>query len=188
MKHYRLLNIGEIVEDGDEEYSSDELMDDVDCPCPEWRPVSVTFIGEAVQEAIDPPVRREDQGTDTVPTKYHDDLMQSALNVRVKLEAKLAAMTKAMQDEAAGRVVDKVLAEDELAAMTAERSTLKRHLDEANEIILKRMAERDAMTAAKNKALEMLRCTDDGPRTRECYNAVTGRDFDKDIAELEKVK
>jgi len=45
-----------------------------------------------------------------------------------------------------------------------------------------------AMTAAKNKAVEMLRCTDDGPRTRECYNAVTGRDFDKDIAELEEVK
>jgi hypothetical protein len=97
MKHYRLLNIGEIVEDGDEEYSSDELMDDVDCPCPEWRPVSVTFIGEAVQEAIDPPVRREDQGTDTVPTKYHDDLMQSALNVRVKLEAKFAKARLALE-------------------------------------------------------------------------------------------
>jgi hypothetical protein len=97
MKHYRLLNIGEIVEDGDEEYSSDELMDDVDCPCPEWRPVSVTFIGEAVQEAIDPPIRREDRGTDTVPTKYHDDLMQLALNERVKLEAKFAKARLALK-------------------------------------------------------------------------------------------
>lgn len=53
---YILLNVGEKVLDGDEEYSVDEL-DDVDCPEPCWRPVSVTFIGECVQE-IDPPVRR----------------------------------------------------------------------------------------------------------------------------------
>ena len=48
------MSVGEIVEDGDEEYSADELMDE---PV-RWRPVPVNFIGEAVQEASDPPVRR----------------------------------------------------------------------------------------------------------------------------------
>ena len=56
---YRLLEVGEIVEDGDEEYSADELMDDPLCPEPKWRPVAAEFIGEAVQEYIDPPVRRK---------------------------------------------------------------------------------------------------------------------------------
>lgn len=46
MKRYILLNVGEKVKDGDEEYDFVE-----------WRPVSVEFIGEAIQE-IDPPVRR----------------------------------------------------------------------------------------------------------------------------------
>jgi hypothetical protein len=51
---YRLLEVGERVEDGDEEYAADELMD---LPAA-WRPVAVEFIGEAVQETTDPPVRR----------------------------------------------------------------------------------------------------------------------------------
>jgi hypothetical protein len=63
---YILLNVGEIVEDGDEEYIEDEL-DDVDCPEPSWRPVSVNFIGEYVQE-IDPPVRRRIK-LSKIPTK-----------------------------------------------------------------------------------------------------------------------
>ena len=54
-KNYYLLNVGDIVEDGDEEYSADELMDKY--PEPKWRPVAVIFVGEAVQDE-DPPVRR----------------------------------------------------------------------------------------------------------------------------------
>jgi len=54
-KRYFLLNIGDLVEDGDEEFSADELMDKY--PEPKWRPVTVNFIGETVQEE-DPPVRR----------------------------------------------------------------------------------------------------------------------------------
>jgi hypothetical protein len=50
---YRLLAVGQTVEDGDEEYSANELMDEAEA----WRPVAAEFIGEAVQEN-DPPVRR----------------------------------------------------------------------------------------------------------------------------------
>jgi len=50
---YRLLMVSEIVEDGDEEYSANELMNEPEA----WRPVAAEFIGEAVQEN-DPPVRR----------------------------------------------------------------------------------------------------------------------------------
>ena len=56
IKRYMLLIPGyDIVEDGDEEYSTDELMDKY--PEPKWRPVTVNFVGEYVQED-DPPVRR----------------------------------------------------------------------------------------------------------------------------------
>lgn len=58
MKIYYLLDVGDIVEDGDEEYSENEIFMKQDCPQPQWRPVTVEFIGEAVQE-IDPPVRRK---------------------------------------------------------------------------------------------------------------------------------
>lgn len=47
---YRLLEVGEIVEDEDQEYNVETH---------DWDDVSVEFIGEAVQEYIDPPVRRE---------------------------------------------------------------------------------------------------------------------------------
>lgn len=56
-KQYRLLNVGEKVQDMDQEYSADELNDDTLSPEPRWRDVAVEFIGEAVQEN-DPPVRR----------------------------------------------------------------------------------------------------------------------------------
>ena len=74
-KRYILLNVGELVKDGDEEYSPNPL-DDVDLPDPvddknleneivpmedcgyQWRPVAVEFIGEVVQD-VDYPVRRE---------------------------------------------------------------------------------------------------------------------------------
>jgi len=52
---YILLNVGELVEDGDEEYSA--LDNEAAVELERWRPVSVNFIGEYVQE-IDPPVRR----------------------------------------------------------------------------------------------------------------------------------
>jgi hypothetical protein len=84
---------------------------------------------------------------------------------------------------------------DRLAEKTAECNNWKQQHDASSEAsylkgdhIARLLNLLASMTVAKNKALEMLRCTDDGPRTRECYNAVTGRDFDKDIAELEKVK
>lgn len=55
MKRYILLNVGEIVEDGDEEYSA---IDNGFVVEPyKWRSVAVEFMGEGVQE-IDPPVRR----------------------------------------------------------------------------------------------------------------------------------
>jgi len=56
---YILLNVGDIVEDGDQEYSPEgiDMLDDSVSPL-EWHDVSVTFIGEAVQEN-DPPVRRK---------------------------------------------------------------------------------------------------------------------------------
>jgi len=56
---YILLNVGDIVEDGDQEYSPDRIdMLDDSVSHPKWHDVSVTFIGEAVQEN-DPPVRRK---------------------------------------------------------------------------------------------------------------------------------
>ena len=67
-KHYVLLNIGEIVKDGDEEYSPDptdigdpDVEEDMEAPDYEWRRVAVEFIGEAVQET-DFPVRRLGKG------------------------------------------------------------------------------------------------------------------------------
>jgi len=36
--------------------------------------------------------------------------------------------------------------------------------------------------------LNLLKCTDDGKRTRDCYTAVTGQDYDADIAECEEVE
>jgi len=59
---YILLNVGDIVEDGDQEYSPEgidriDMLDD-SVSHPKWHDVSVTFIGEAVQEN-DPPVRRK---------------------------------------------------------------------------------------------------------------------------------
>jgi len=71
--------------------------------------------------------------------------------------------------------------ERELAAMTAERDALREELRRNDHDIV-------VMTAAKDKAVNMLKCTDDGPRTRECYSAVTGRDYEADMAELEEVK
>lgn len=50
---YRLLTVGEMVEDGDEEFAANELLDEPEA----WRPVAAEFIGETVQEN-DPPVRR----------------------------------------------------------------------------------------------------------------------------------
>ena len=67
------------------------------------------------------------------------------------------------------------------AAMTAERDALREELRRNDHDIV-------VMTAAKDKAVNMLKCTDDGPRTRECYSAVTGRDYEADMAELEEVK
>ena len=53
MKRYILLNVGEIVKDGDEEYCADEIMD---LPA-KWRPVAAEYIGEVYDELV--PVRRE---------------------------------------------------------------------------------------------------------------------------------
>ena len=47
MQQFRLLNAGDIVKDGDEEYVNQR-----------WRPVAAEFINTAVQEGGDPPVRR----------------------------------------------------------------------------------------------------------------------------------
>jgi len=47
---YRLLNVGEIVQDGDEDWWGGR-----------WHPVPAIFIGEAVQADNDPPVRRRVQ-------------------------------------------------------------------------------------------------------------------------------
>jgi len=51
---HRLLEIGEIVEDGDQEYIYNHEEEKSD-----WYGVSVLDMGEAVQKGLDPPIRRK---------------------------------------------------------------------------------------------------------------------------------
>lgn len=50
---YCLLNVGEIIQDGDEEYAPDPEWE----PDYKWKSVSVEAMGEAVQD-VDFPIRR----------------------------------------------------------------------------------------------------------------------------------
>ena len=64
MKAYYLLDVGDLVRDGDEEYSTSLLHE---CRS-DWREVPIVLIGEHVQQN-DPPIRRSYKHTCTCKSK-----------------------------------------------------------------------------------------------------------------------